>query len=217
MHSRKIEAYKRTLKLTQEQREVLVGILLGDASLESLNGGRTYRVKIEQSDRHRAYIRHLHALFRPWVLTGPLEKLRTLANGSQATSWAFQTVSHGAFRFYAHQFYLHGKKRVPKSIRRWLTPRGLAYWFMDDGSMKSRQSKGVVFNTQRFTRADVEKLIEVLRIRFGLNTKVRHQREGNQIYVSGGSFDDLQRWLDSYLIPEMRYKFPVRRTRLPKR
>ena len=37
MHSRKIERTKSSLKLSDEQREVLVGLLLGDAHLETQN------------------------------------------------------------------------------------------------------------------------------------------------------------------------------------
>jgi hypothetical protein len=35
MRSQAIETYKKTLLLSQEQREILVGLLLGDACLES--------------------------------------------------------------------------------------------------------------------------------------------------------------------------------------
>lgn len=51
---------------------------------------------------------------------------------------------------------------MPELINDWLTPRGFAYWFMDDGSVKSSESKGVVLNTQAYTPADIERLIEVL-------------------------------------------------------
>jgi hypothetical protein len=218
MRSRVIEAYKMTLKLTPEQRETLVGLLLGDACLETHNGGRTFRLKVEQSAQHRAYVQHLYGLFEPWVLTEPRERIRTASNGSETVSWSFSTVSHGAFRFYGQQFYDAGKKCVPKLIHRWLTARGLAYWFMDDGSMKSCQSKGVIFNTQGFERSEVERLADVLRTRFELQGWIRHQSDGEQIYVSGRSYERFVKLIDPYLITEMRYKVPPpRRTQLPKR
>jgi len=189
MRSRAIEAYKTTLRLTPEQRDVLVGLLLGDACLESHNQGRTYRVKVEQSARHETYVRHLYELFEPWVLSPPHPRQASASNGSVTTSWAFSTVSHSAFRFYAHQFYGEQGKRVPELIHKWLTPRGLAYWFMDDGSMKSSQSKAVIFNTQGFVKHDVERLTIVLQTHFGLQAKIRHQPDGFQIYVSGSSYE----------------------------
>ncbi len=218
MHTRANEAYKKNLKFTREQRETLVGLLLGDGCLETQTEGRTFRLKIEQCARHREYVRHLYELFRPWVLTEPRERIKTASNGSKTASWGFSTVSHGAFRFYGQQFYAAGKKRAPKLIHRWLTARGLAYWYMDDGSMKSNQSKGVIFNTQGFERLDVERLTEVLPTRFELQASIRRQSDGDQIYVSGHSYERFVELVDPYLIDGMRYKVPpARRTQLPKR
>lgn len=217
MHSQEIEDYKRSLRLTSEQRETLVGLLLGDACLETQNQGRTFRLKIEQSARHQAYVSHLYALFKPWVLTPPRKRESKASNGTATISWVFSTVSHSAFRFYGQQFYAGRKKQVPKLIRRWLTPCGLSYWFMDDGSMKSKQSKGVIFNTQGFDSLDVARLIDVLNAKFGLQSKLRRQRDGCQIYVSGSSHEEFLKLIEPFVISEMRHKVPLaRRTGLPK-
>ena len=64
MRSRAIEAYKTTLRLSDVQREILVGILLGDACLETQNAGRSYRLKIEQGIAHAAYVQHLYSVLR---------------------------------------------------------------------------------------------------------------------------------------------------------
>ncbi len=219
MHSRVIEQYKQTLELSQLHHEVIVGMLLGDSCLETQNGGRTYRLKFEQSKAHEPYARHVYSLFREWVLTPPREKQGRSSNGTTTTNVVFQTVSHLAFRLYGRGFYPEaGKKKVPETIGQWLTPRGLAYWFMDDGSAKSAQSKGVILNTQAFALDEVERLIDVLRGKFRLQASVRPQTDGYQIYVSGRSYEDLTGSIDPYVIKEMRYKVPQpRRTPLPKR
>jgi hypothetical protein len=217
MRSKAIEAQKASLELSPQQREVVVGVLLGDACLESQNQGRTYRLKIEQSADHEAYARHLRSVFGGWVLSGPRRREKISRLGTPTISWAFNTVSHGAFRFYAQQFYLQGRKQVPKLIHRWLSPHSLAYWFMDDGSMKSSQSKAVILNTQAFQLPDIERLVDVLNSHFQLAAKVRKQSDGYQIYVSGQSFEKFCELVDPFVIPEMRYKVPQkRRTRMPK-
>ena len=53
MRSRAIEAYKTTLRLSDVQREILVGILLGDACLETQNAGRSYRLRSSRASRMR--------------------------------------------------------------------------------------------------------------------------------------------------------------------
>ena len=218
MHSRAIEQYKRGLQLSGTHQEILVGLLLGDACLETQNGGRTYRLKVEQSARHAPYVRHIHELFSEWVLTPPRRRVTRASNGTLTINWAFQTVSHEAFRPYGLQFYAGGRKKVPMLIEDWLTPRGFAYWFMDDGSVKSRESKGVIINTQAFTPAEVERLIEVLRGQFGLRATVRRQSDGPQIYIAGSSYEVFSELIEPFVLEEMRYKVPqARRTQLPKR
>lgn len=216
MNTKEIEKYKKSLHLTKEQREILTGILLGDAHLETQNKGRTYRLKIEQSLEHRDYVEHLYQVFREWVLTPP--NIRpVVTKGVLTQNYRFSTLSHGAFRFYAQQFYLNGKKRVPPIINRLLTPCSIAYWFMDDGSIKSRESKAILFNTQAFSSTDVEKLINVLQTKFGLNAKKRRQREGFQIYISGYSYERLYSIFKDHMIESMLYKLPQTwRTQLPK-
>lgn len=217
MRSKDIEAYKTTLRLSSEQKEVLVGILLGDATLETQNNGRTYRVKIEHSHIQNAYEEHLYSIFKDWVLTPPRLREVKSPSGRVYRNIVFSTLSHPAFRFYAHQFYRDGKRVVPKLINKWLTPKTLAYWFMDDGSIKSKQSKGVIFNTQGYPRQDVLKLVKALESRFRLEAKPRYQKEGYQIYVSGKSYEIFKSLVSSHLLPEMKYKIPeARRTHLPK-
>ena len=212
MHSRDIEERKSGLKLTDIQRDILIGLLLGDAHLETQNRGRTYRVKFEYGAKQALYAEHLYASFKEWILTPPQVKVDATHNNV----W-FQTVSHQAFRFYAHQFTDGGRKCVPRLIHRFLTARSLAYWFMDDGLAKSRESKGVIFNTQGFVRNDVERLIDALRSCFGLEAVLRRQKDGNQIYVSGRSFELFREIVDPFVIASMRYKIPSdRKTRMPK-
>jgi len=189
------------------QREILVGLLLGDAHLETQNYGRTYRMKVEQSIIHREYVEHLYQSFRKWVLTSP--KIKSVAGNKQLTyNYRLQTVGHGAFRFYGQQFYCEKQKCVPRLINRLLTPRGIAYWFMDDGSMKSKESKGIIFNTQGYKKREVESLVAVLMTKFGLKAQTRRQKEGYQIYISGDSYERFCEIVKPYLIEAMHYKLP---------
>jgi hypothetical protein len=218
MRSKEIENYKARLKLSAEQKEILIGILLGDATLQSQNRGRTYRLKVEHSIKQRAYVEYLYHIFKEWVLTPPSLKKVVKFGGKTYTTLVFSTLSTVSLRFYAHQFYKDNRKVVPKLIERWLTPKALAYWYMDDGSIKSKESKGVIFNTQGYWKEDVVKLVKVLRKRFDLQAKLRRQKEGYQIYISGKSYEMLRKLILPFILPEMRYKFPeARRTHLSKR
>jgi len=216
MRSKAIEDYKANLKLNREQREILVGLMLGDGHLETQNKGKTYRLKMEYSIDKREYCEHLYESFEEWVRTPP--KVKSKKSGCHLSkNIAFSTLSHGVFRFYAQQFYIDGKKVVPSIIKKLLTPRGLAYWYMDDGSMKSSQSKGVILNTQGFERTEVIRLLSILNEKFGLLASERQQKDGYQIYISGKSYEHFIEIVGDWIHPSMIYKIPkARRTYMPK-
>lgn len=205
MHSKEIESLKRTLKLNQVQREILVGLMLGDGHLEARKSGRTYRLKIEQSLNKEKYVLWLYENFKNFVLSKPKKKDK-IRNGAKTKNIWFSTVSHGSFRFYAQQFYADGKKVVPKMIGKLLSPLAIAVWFMDDGSAKSKKHKAKIFNTQCFSKAEVVLLIETLKKKFQINAKLRQQREGYQIYIFSESVDKFRQIIGKHILDSMRYK-----------
>lgn len=196
----------KNLKLSSELREIIVGKLLGDGHLETQNNGKTWRLKIEHSIKQKEYVIHQYRLFSEWVKSPP--KIIKKANSS---NFGFQTISTGKLRFYGQQFYKNGKKVVPKLIKKFITSRVLAYWYSDDGSIKSQQSKGIIFNTQGFSLLEVRILCRILEEKFTLSCWPRKQKEGWQIYVSGKSYSQARELIYPFLIPEMFYKFPLER------
>lgn len=205
MHSKSIEDYKKQLKLTKRQRQIIIGKLLGDGHIETQNKGRTYRLKIEHSVIQKEYVDWLFNEFKDWVRTKPQIKEQKIKDRTYQKYW-FNTLSHGAFRFYAHQFYQRNKKVVPKLIHRWLTPLSLAVWFMDDGSIKSKYHKARIINTQGFNKREVQALIKTLKESFGLECKLRKQKEGYQIMILSESADKFARLIRNFIHPSMNYK-----------
>ena len=205
MYSNKIENYKKTLKLTSKQRQIIIGKLLGDGHLETSNNGKTYRLKIEHSFKQKDYVDWCYKEFKDWVLTKPQIKKQTF-NGKAYEKYWFDTLSHGSFRFYAHQFYSQGKKVIPKLIHRWLTPLSLAIWFMDNGSIKSKNHRARILNTQCFTVKEIRRLIQILQTKFDLNCKLRKQKEGYQIMILAESANKFFSLIKEFIIPSMDYK-----------
>lgn len=220
MYSRAIEQTKRQMRLTDRQREVVVGTLLGDGHLETKDEGRTYRLKIEHGAVQQLYVAWLYHELQSLVRTPPQRRERfvTLKGRTQnsARAW-FNTLSLGTLRFYGQQFYHGGRKVVPRLIRRWLTPLALAVWYMDDGSVKSAAHRTVLLNTQAYDRQSLVRLQAALWERYRIETTQRPQPEGRQLYVTAKSADTFLQLIAPMLIPTMRYKIPkVWLTSLPK-
>lgn len=207
MRSNAIEQRKDTLRLSKAQRTILVGTLLGDGHLETQNGGRTFRLKIEHSLKQQAYVEWLHGQFKDWVNTPPKSKRKQIGV-TEYENYYFQTLSCAQLRFYGGQFYdKQGHKRVPRQIRRWLTPLALAVWFMDDGSIKSKHHRALILNTQCFSRSELALLQQALQANFAIEAKVRKQKDGMQLLITGPSAVQMVAIMRPYVLPEFTYKF----------
>lgn len=209
MRSRTLEAYKANLKLNNIQHEVLVGLLLGDGHIEQPYITPRARLKVEQRAEMWEYVDWLHDIFQNWVrgaITSRTHALR--ATGKSYEYFGFTTFVHEEFMSYRQLFYPNNKKVIPDDLVSLLTPLGFTVWFMDDGSVKSHQSKGRILNTHSFVLKEVERLCVTLQAKFDLDAWPRQQRDGVQIYISGKSADALQALLEPHIVPEMRYKLP---------
>lgn len=209
MRTKEIELYKEKLKLSDYQKEILIGLLLGDGHLETQNQGRTYRLKIEHTYWQKEYTDWLYQVFKDWVLTPPQEKEQTVNSNLYKKYW-FSTVSHGAFRFYAQQFYDNRHKILPKLIHKWLSPVAMAIWFMDDGSLKSNRHRALIFNTQSFSKSEVLRLSKIMEDKFGISAVLRKQsRKTEELYqlvtVKDGA-EKLAEIIKPYILPSMKYK-----------
>lgn len=205
MRSNEIESYKKTLRLNKTQREILVGLILGDGHLETMNRGRTYRLKVEHSIKQKDYVDWLYVAFKEWVKKPP-EAKEKFVFGRKFVNYYFSTYSSGKFRFYAQQFYRNGKKIIPKMIGKFLSPRTLAVWFMDDGSIKSKRHKTKLINTQCFSSRDLKRLQAALQEKFGIATTRKKEKKGYRLYIVSNSIERFEAIISPYVIPSMRYK-----------
>lgn len=196
---------KKSLKLSDFQRSVLVGLLLGDGHLETVNG-RTYRLRVEHSETQKEYLFWLHDQFKNWVsVTQPKKKVRK----DGRVSYELVTCYHGAFRFYAQQFYTNKKKHIPVLFSKMIDADALAIWFMDDGSRKSAKHKTFIIHTLGYSFTDLERVRVGLRKVFDLEVDLHKQRNKTwRLYVPSGSAEKFVSIVYKLMsnVPSMMYK-----------
>jgi hypothetical protein len=215
MNTKELKDRKVEMKLSEFQREVIVGAILGDGHMET-NNGITYRLKIEHSIKQKEYTNWLYECLKDWVLQEPREKKKEVFGKIFTNVW-FNTMSHVALRYYGNIFYKDKVKTIPINIKKLLTPVSLAVWFMDDGSFKSKFHKTLLLNTQSFPKNKLEFLQEAIRQKFLINSYLRKQKEGLQIEFRGQDAINFAKIIEPYLIDSMKYKIdPVGLTKLPK-
>lgn len=191
---------KNNLKLSEFQKEILVGLLLGDGCLERTKNSSGARLKISQCLRQKELVLWLYKNFSSFVATKPKVYRNELR---------FNTLTHGCFKYFYDMFYSKSKKVVPDDIQDLLTPTAFVVWFMGDGSVKSKECRGRILNTQSFKRTDIERLISVLKEKFDLISSIRMQKDGLQIYISAKSAGNLNYLLKDKILPFFQYKLPI--------
>lgn len=204
MNTLELRKQKALLRMTERQRQILIGMLLGDAHLERQRGARNARLKIEHSVKQSAYVDWKYAEWREWVRTPPKARVRRNRLGTCSTNIGFTTLSHVELEEFRLRFYWNHRKVVPRDLE--LTPVSMAVWFMDDGSRKSSQCRGLYLNTQSFTLGETELLQRVIRRDVGVETTMRKQRDGLQIYVPAPSASVMSAFVANEILPSMRYK-----------
>ncbi len=195
----------KKINLTSRQREIIIGKILGDGHLETHSQGQTYKLRIEHSYNQKDYVDWVYNELKSCASNLPKIKFQTVRGKIYRKYW-FNTISTPSLRFYGQQFYPNNKKVIPKYIYKWLSPLTLAVWFMDDGSIKSKECQAKILNTQGYSSEDVQKLIDTLEHVYNLHTKARKQKEGLQIYIPAQEVEKFKSIIEKYIIPSMEYK-----------
>ncbi|MEK9167375.1 MAG: LAGLIDADG endonuclease [Patescibacteria group bacterium] len=209
------------MTLIEQQRAIVVGLMLGDGHLETQNQGRTYRLKIEQSFGHREYVDWLYGQLGNLGQTPPRAREQTRVEKVNK-KYGFNTLSLASLQFYGQLFYTrrdfipresrhnadyrNGEKVVPKMIGKLVTPLSLAVWFMDDGSIKSAHHRAKILNTQAFDSDSIENLRQMLATRFRIDVTLRKQKDGIQLYIPSTEIKKFVSLVEEYIVPSMRYK-----------
>ena len=170
----------KTNPVTQITRQVLLGTLLGDGSMQwnthtNPEYGRFY---ITHGVNQEAYCRHKAEVLKDYVRTPPAIRKN---QGWGNKSCVFTTVTSPAFEFLRSLCYKPNLKTG--RLMKWVTPEwvdqldpvGLAYWYMDDGSIGTKQAS-ILLNTQSFTKKCVLLLTRKLKT-FGFTPSVNAYRK----------------------------------------
>ena len=177
---RKVSLVKAMVQLTQLQIDVLVGTMLGDATMERVKINHSPRLRFEQTfPMHAAYLTRLYVIFMGLVGKHPSVVTRKPdpRTGSIYSTLRLITLSFPCFTHYFDLFYVAGKKVVPSNFVSLLPPRALAYWIMDDGGKGSYGE--MILHTRSFTQADVNLIQDALTINFGLRTRLIEKHPDN--------------------------------------
>ena len=204
------------LSLSQEEKDIFVGVLLGDASLNTQNKGRTYRVKFSVSAKKEEDVDLLYEKLGKWFLSDAHKGARRNQNDNEVVSLTFQTFAHKELNCLADLFLnKQGRKSIPHYlVQNHLNAQGLAFWFSDDGGkldFRRNEGKAIVLYTNCFTESEVKILADGLIEKFHLECWLKPNKGRYTIGISGRSYETFVDLVNPYLCNCMREKLPSSR------
>ena len=189
---------------------VIIGSLLGDSygNKRCVDGTRFC---FRQSIIHKEYLFWLYHFFNSRGYCSDLEPrlyVRTLKrNGVEKKyyGYEFNTYTFRSFDWIYKMFYKEGKKRIHSNINEFLTPLALAVWISDDGCWTK---SGVRIACNAFNIKEVELLIDILYIKFGLRSNIQNIGIPNRysIYIESKSIPKLREIISPFIHYSMLYK-----------
>lgn len=209
---REVQAFnskKAAFKLSDIQREVLIGTLLGDGALKKR--GKYHRLHIKHSVNQLPFVEYKREIFSNIVNM----QMRVFAQkvGEKEYSFVeFVTLTHPEFSKFYFEFYKGGKKTISQQIAKQLTPLSLAVWFMDDGCA---EYAGLSFNTQCFSLDELQHLSKRLREAFMIETSIRRNKNGWIIYIPKRYIFKFRSIVEGKILDEFRYKLTPYSLRTP--
>lgn len=171
-------------KLSINQKELLIGSLLGDAWLGRNATSKHCHLKIERSSKDIEYLKYEFEILKPLCKSGIKEYKRK----DDKYYCYFISRSYEILSKYHDKWYNNTTKIVPLDLK--LTPLIIAIWFADDGNISMHHKKQNLlrsnFATNGFTHDETEFLASLLSKKYCESFKANKTSIKNQYVINAG-------------------------------
>ncbi|MBI2594823.1 MAG: hypothetical protein HYW38_01000 [Candidatus Colwellbacteria bacterium] len=182
--------------LSEEQKQVILGCLLGDGYMRKKTNAH---LQITHSVKQSEYVDWKYKIFKDLVLTPP----KQYKGNAGRIGYRFFTRSLPALTLFYNLFYQHGRKVVPVEII--LKPLTLAVWFMDDGS---RSWNSFYLNSQKFDLQSQNNLMKALEC-MGITSSLHKDKKYLRLHINNKGSIRLKKLIEPCVITSMQYKLLI--------
>lgn len=183
--------------LTQLQKSVIIGSLLGDGHLRTFPGRKNALLEINHSFHQKDYVDWKYMVLQNVSASPP----KTRKGNGKRIAYRFHSKQLPELSKFHQLFYGGGRKAIPDGLV--LDPIMLAVWYMDDGSRCSDEN--YYLNTQQYSLKDQQKLADMLR-GLGLETRLNRDKTYWRLRFIVASIARLKELIRPHIIPSMYYK-----------
>lgn len=192
----------KLIKIPNREISILVGMLLGDGSLQKTNVNTSFIVS--HGPKQKKYCKHIYNLFKKYGAKLRYSKRKTpdKRNGKYYESYICTLPANPALNELYDVFYPNKIKVIPNYLflKNKFTAESLAFLYMDDGN---KIGKGYAIATMCFKENDILKLRKFLLNKFNIETTMF---KDHRIYIKACSAKTFKDLVKPYMHKTMMYK-----------
>ena len=204
--------YRNDIKLSNLNKEVLLGTLLGDSCFHNdKTEGSNYSVSCSQGEKQLSYLLYKQKLLSNILHSTNINKSISGYNTSNNVH-SFHTKAFTELTNFIEKFCLkNNKKYITELWANNLTPLSLAIWYMDDGTISI--GKGSIYiriATNAYSLEEQNNLINALYYNYNIHANVHLDKRSNTYFLSMRTHDayNFCKLIAPYVINDMNYKLP---------
>lgn len=187
--------------LTEYQKAVLIGTLLGDSSFRC--NGINPSISCAHCPKQKELTIHKTEIFKSLgaYYTYSIRNTPDKRTGKYYETYTMRIGANPELKEWYKQLYPKGKKIIPiPLLKEVFNEVSLAFMYMDDGS---KTSCGYSIATNCFSKENIKEFQKFLKTKFNLSTTIHSQ---NVLYIKACSKDLFTKLIKPYIIPCMQYK-----------
>ena len=209
-----------------EFKGIIAGMMLGDGHIDNRKEGKNSRLRMQHGIKQEGYLLYKAALLKQLTAVN----IHYLPPGGKKNpNWNIVGLTrvHPLYTRARKIIYHGGIKTVTPTWLNWLDERGLAIWYMDDGSlMKYRTrnksgrlricSRSIRLNTCGFTLEENQLLQKHLKEKFDLSFRLTYMAKKYWALAAGATVaNKLFEIIRPYIVPCMEYKVDMEYEKQP--
>lgn len=203
--------------MNRQDRAKVVGMVLGDGYIRTASAADKLAGR-----RIAAQISFSHSIKQREYAACKVAELNEIFGGKatlREKKYDYVHMCHAAksnpyFKILKGMMYKDGKKHITRQVLDMLSPEGIAFWFMDDGSYRiNRASDGRVTSLSLIistycSKEEVDEIIAYFKREHSITFKPAYCERTTLWYVRGNTAESKKfaALISKYIVPSMRYK-----------
>lgn len=188
--------------LNTRSLDIFIGLILGDAYFKRSSEKHNIRIGFKQSIINFPFMWDVFMQLSHYCSSVPrfeLAKIKNKTYGQIILETRAYPVLHNLYDL----FVINGRKSIHPDLFFYLSPRSLAYWIMCDGVSAQY---GLTICTDCFTLKEVIILMNILKIKYNLNSSIHTSNGKPRIYIKAESMKELRILVEPYILLFSKYK-----------